>query len=334
MNLNQGPRRQPTCLLIAPLSFYTFHRVVADGLSSAGYCVSVLNDEFPANTFGKILGKIALPLLRRLTLDALRRRLDQCDRFDLVLIIKGRGLGADALAYLRSRAARVVGYNFDSFRFNPSPLDWHRLTDRYATFDITDAKAHGIPLVHLFSATECDPQLERSFDISIIQKLHSDRLRFARQVLNALPPNAQSFIYLFESSRIHAVLGYIRNPILYSKMWPYIHFQALSYSTAMEVLGRSKVTFDYAHPSQSGITIRCFEAQSLGVAVLTNNLAAVESGKFEPGAIAHFPRSVGTVQLRRLISQLAECTPSASRRSLDAFLTELLGTNFPKINKT
>ena len=101
------------CLLIAPLSFYSFHRTLAEGLEGRGYEVEILNEEFPANTFGKVLGKLALPMLRRLTLRGIKKRLDSKAPYDLVLIIKGRGLGAESLAYLRTRARRIVGYNFD-----------------------------------------------------------------------------------------------------------------------------------------------------------------------------------------------------------------------------
>lgn len=124
-------------------------------------------------------------VLRRLTLRGIRKRLDALAPYDLVLIVKGRGLGPEALAYLRTRAHRIVGYNFDSFRFNPSPLDWQHLTDRYCTFDIEDAAEWGIPLVHLFSAATTPSARERRYDISIVQRVHSDRLAYADRSLRA-----------------------------------------------------------------------------------------------------------------------------------------------------
>ncbi|MBL8480673.1 MAG: hypothetical protein JNJ60_00635 [Rhodocyclaceae bacterium] len=318
------PATSRRCLLIAPLSFYSFHRTLAAGLERRGYAVDLLNEEYPANSFGKVLGKLALPVLRRLTLRGLQARLGAQAPYDLVLIIKGRGLGPAALAYLRTRARRIVGYNFDSFGFNPSPLDWHHLTDRYASFDIHDAAERGLPLVHLFSAVARPVTDDRCFDLSIIQRVHSDRLAYTDRVLRALPAGQRPFVFLYESSPLTFLLGLLRHPRLYARLWPHISFKPLPYAQAMDALARSRVSFDYAHPKQSGITVRCFEAQSLGVAVLTSNLAAVDSGLFEPGSIAHLPKDAPAEALGKLLAELAGRAPRPRRRSLDDFLDDLL----------
>lgn len=320
----QGQAIPKRCLLIAPLTFYSFHRTLAGGLEQYGYKVDMLNEEFPANSFGKVLGKLGLSLLRQLTLRGLKARLDGRGTYDLILIIKGRGLGPEALTYLRNKARRIVGYNFDSFRFNPSPLDWHHLTDRYTTFDIHDAADYGIPLVHLFSAAQMPPVAYRTYDISIIQRIHTERLAYADLLLRSLPSGTRPFIFLYESSLLTLALGLLRHPRLYARLWPHISFKPLSQEQAMAALAASKVTFDYAMPQQSGITIRCFEAQSLGVAVLTNNLAAVESGYFDSDSIAYLPKLADTATISALVTDLARRSHSSRRRSLDDFLNDLL----------
>lgn len=320
----QHPTTLKRCLLITPLTFYSFHRTLAAGLERRGYAVEILNDEFPANTLGKVLGKLALPLLRRLTLRGLRARLEAQGSYDLVLIIKGRGLGPSALAYLRTKSRRIVGYNFDSFGFNPSPLDWHQLTERYATFDIRDAAERGIPLVHLFSAAAPPESNERPYDISIIQRVHSERLVYTDVLLRSLPPGTRSFIFLYENSALTFAIGMLRRPRLYARLWPHISFKPLPYAQAMHILGRSRVTFDYAHPKQSGVTIRCFEAQSLGVAVMTNNHYAVNSGFFAPGSIAYLPTNADCAAAGALVMNLWRQRPEPRRRSLDEFLDDLL----------
>lgn len=320
---------QKRCLLIMPLSFYSFHKTISEGLVKRGFAVDVLNDEFPANSFGKALGKFALPLLRRLTLRGIKSRLEDRGHYDLVLIIKGRGLGPAALAYLRTRTHRIVGYNFDSFRFNPSPLDWYHLADRYATFDIRDAENMNIPLVHLFSAATVPFREERSYDVSIIQRVHSDRLMYADLFIQALPADASSFIFLYESSLLTFVLGFLSQPRLYVRLWPYIVFKPLSYEEAMDALSRSRITFDYAHPKQSGITIRCFEAQSLGVAVLTNNPLVVDNGHFSLGSTAYFSKNDRAGCLEQQIAALLLCAPEPCGRSLDDFINDLLADATP-----
>lgn len=320
----QAPMALKRCLLIAPLTFYSFHQTLAQGLERRGYVVKMLNEEFPANTFGKVLGKLALPILRRLTLKGLKAQLDAREPFDLVLIIKGRGLGPDALGYLRGKARRIVGYNFDSFRFNPSPREWRHLTDRYATFDIRDSVEFGLPLVHLFSDATTPPASNRLYDVSIVQRVHSDRLAYADLLLRALPKGSRPFVFLYESNPLTFALGLLRHPWLYARLWPHISFNPLPYAEAMAAIAGSRVTIDYAHPRQTGITIRCFEAQSLGVAVLTSNFEAVECGVFDPGSIAYLPRDADPANVTALLADLSRKQPKPRRRSLDDFLDDLL----------
>ena len=46
-----------TCLLIAPLSFYSYSEYIKDELTRVGYDVTISNDEYPANTIGENNGK-------------------------------------------------------------------------------------------------------------------------------------------------------------------------------------------------------------------------------------------------------------------------------------
>ena len=56
-----------TCLLIAPLSFYSYSEYIKTELTRLGYKVTLSNDEYPANTIGKIMGKLKLPMLLWIT---------------------------------------------------------------------------------------------------------------------------------------------------------------------------------------------------------------------------------------------------------------------------
>ena len=315
-----------SCLLITPLTFYAFHQPIRAELEARGFKVDLLNEEFPANRFGKLLGKLALPLLRVLTLRGLKARIN--GRYDLVVILKGRGLGPAALKFLRGRAGRITGYNFDSFAFSPSPLDWHFLTDRYATFDPADAMTHHLPLVPLFSAAPPRSTLP-THDLSVIQRLHSDRLAYLDRVLTALP-GVSSQVYLYEPNPAMLLLRWLKNPRLMARQAKNIHRRPLPYPAAMAFLGRGRVTLDYAHPRQSGITVRCFEAQAMGVAILTNNAAVAASGHFAAGSVALLGLGDDTADLPERFALLMQNTSPSRIRQVRQFVTEMLGVSVPQ----
>lgn len=315
---------KPRCLLIAPLSFYAFHKDLGGALERAGYTVSMLNEEYPANTLGKIMGKLALDRLRRSTLAELKRQLPDMGYFDLVVIIKGRGLGPEALKLLRNSADRIVGYNFDSFRFNPSPKDWLDLCDRYATFDIADAKETGLPLVHLFSAATRAPEDVRDTDLSVVMKIHSDRLAYVDRVLASLPKGRRPFVFLYAPNWFEVVKQALRAPGPAWRLRRHISFTPLSYADAMTAIARSRATLDYAHPLQSGITVRCYEAQSLKVAVVTNNPYVARAEVFTKGSVATFGLDDDTARLGPILDDLTAVNITPTHRDTDAFLADLL----------
>jgi len=314
------------CLLILPLSFYSFGQVIKKELERKGYEVQLENDEYPRSMLGKVLGKLnALSLLRRLTLKAYIERYQHSIRFDLVLIIKGRGVGRAAIEFLRGRSERIVAYNFDSFLFNPSPLDWLASVDRYCTFDIADAKAHDLPLVHLFSAIPVQAgSTRRQYDVSALMKNHSQRLQFTDQVLASLP-GTKNYIYIFEPNVISFAFNFLKSPLLYLKYWQHIHFKPLPYGDFLAALKDSELTIDYAHPTQTGITIRCFEALSLGVRIITNNAHVGQTRLFDRAAVTHFKLGQDGSTVIKHIEQMLAVAPAPHLRSPQQFMDDLLG---------
>lgn len=313
-----------SCLLILPRTFYSFGQIISKELTRQGYAVTIENDEHPDNALGKILGKLRLfRPLRWLTLRVFRQRY-ATQHFDLVLIIKGRGVGRALLAWLRTRCDRLVAYNFDSFLFNPSPLDWYDLVDRYCTFDIRDANEHGIPLVHLFSALPPDAPVERKeYQVSVLMKNHSQRLAYTDAALALLAAPA-TYVYIYEPNVFSFAWNLLRNPRLYLKYWPSIHFKPLPYRDFLQALSKSELTIDFAHPTQTGITIRCFEALSLGVRILTNNPHVGAHPLFQQGAATHFALGQDAAATRRQLAA-AQAGPAIRHlRDSAQFLAELL----------
>jgi hypothetical protein len=226
--------------------------------------------------------------------------------------------------FLKSIGDRVIAYNFDSFRFNPSPLDWLGQVDRYCTFDIEDARRHGLPLVHLFtSVSETNGASDDRYDLSVLMKNHSQRLAYTDEVLSAVPERSR-FIYIFEPNIFSFALGLAKNPLLYLKYKKFIHFKPLPYDAFLKVLSASKVTVDYAHPEQTGITIRCFEARSLGVSLVTNNPHVLGHTSFDAESVVHFPIGGDHMRLQAEIGRLLEAPRTKAYRSVKVFMSELL----------
>lgn len=317
------------CLLIAPLAFYAYHDTLSDALRARMYHVDLVNEDYPFNVIGKIIGKVgsmlsALSLIRWLTLRAFRKRLDVENRYDLVIIIRGRGMSRELLKYLRTKADRIIGYNFDSFRINPSPLDWRDLTDKFATFDIDEAKQYNAPLVHLFSGAMPDMVgLAPEYDLSVIMRLHSSRLAYLEEVLDAVP-DAKTFVFLYEPAYVTFLFGFLRKPRLYFKFRSLISLTPMPYREALTRMAKSRVTLDFAHPMQSGVTFRCFEARSLGVRILSNNPHILDGELFATRGVGLHKLGGDKTVLQATFARLRDTPAIAQHRDTQDFLDDLL----------
>ncbi|WP_404712370.1 hypothetical protein [Sphingomonas sp. MMS24-J13] len=314
-----------SCLLVLPKSFYSFTRVFSDALAECGYAVTLANDEYPENPFGKVLAKLDLPMARWWTRRTISRRFLAGRRWDLVMIIKGRGITPRLVAEMKHHAGRVVGYQFDSLDYDRALRRWTGAVDRMTTFDYRDAAAEGWPVAELFSTQPSPeaPVLQRH-RVSAILRNHSRRLAYVDAVLRAIGEEG-SFVYIYEKSRLSFVLNALRTPGLYWRRRNWIHFRPLPYDRYIAALAGSDFTIDYAHPKQSGATMRAFEALAMGVKLISNNGDMRCSRFFGSENCVIQPEEGDAGVLRAEVMALAGARPLMHRRSPVDLVLEIVG---------
>lgn len=313
------------CLLILPTSFYFFVRVFSEALAQLGYAVTIANEEYPDNAFGKVIGKLSPPLARRLTRRVFARRFLSGRRWDLIVIIKGRGIGPALVGDMRRTGARIVGYHFDGLNYDRGTRAWGPAVDRVSTFDYRDAHAEGWPVAELFSTLPPpDPLPPIRHRLSAILRNHSHRLAYVDEVFAALG-SERGFVYIFEKNLLTAAQNALRSPRLYWRWRRDIHFKPLPYDRYIAALGESDFTIDYAHPKQSGVTMRSFEALAMGVKLITNNHCIARSPHFGPGNAIVFPPGGDTAELREQVDSLGGTRPSTHQRTPLELAREVVG---------
>lgn len=316
-----------SCLLIMPTSFYSFARTIGGALQELGYTVTEANEEYPENALGKLMAKLDLPIARRITREVFRKRFLANRHYDLVVIIKGRGIGPRLVADLKRHATRVVGYHFDALAYDRPTERWAQGVDRVSTFDYRDAAAKGWPVVELFSAEQPPKMLEPiTIPFSAIMRNHSDRLAYLDRVARALgPPPGGMFVYIFEQDVRSLTINFLRQPLLYWRWRKHIHRTPLPYADYRRVLATSDFTIDYAHPKQTGLTMRSFEALASGTKLITNNPSIRQSPHFSDLNAVVFDRTTEPAVVREQIAARTGRRPPARWRSATDCLLEIIG---------
>ena len=313
-----------TCLLIAPLSFYSYSEYLKSELTRVGYEVTISNDEYPANTIGKIMGKLKIPLLLWLTKPKLINNFLKEKSYDVTIIIKGRGMSTSLIKEIKKVCPIIIGYTYDSFKFHPHPKKWFKDLDAFFTFDYRDAEHNNLEIVELFSSfpDSTGPKNE-IYDISGILRNHSKRLQFVDKVLSALP-DSEKYIYIWEKNFVSFIQNFFKSPRLYFKYRKFIYFKPLSYEKYFEILKNSNSVIDFAHPYQSGNTIRCYEARSCGTKIITNNPFVFRDKNFNSENTILLE---GKNEIPTMLKKYHEIKNSSSRkynRSINNFVNDLL----------
>ncbi|WP_310557799.1 hypothetical protein [Flavobacterium sp.] len=274
-----------TCLLIIPKHFYSFKDQFTQQLQKRGYSVTIANDEYPEGRLGLLLGKLKFPMMKDFTLKKYEKDFLSDANYDLTIIFKGRGISLPLIEHLKKISKRIVAYNWDSFKFNSNPLSWMNEIDKYCTFDIQDSIKYNIPLVELFTVMEdSSTPIEKkiSFKFSAVFRNHSNRLKYLDRVIKNFEINKNDiYIYIFEQNIFFKIINFINSPILYMKYRKYIYGSALKYDAYIEAISTSIYTLDYAHPKQTGLTMRCFDALNMQTKIITNNLYIQSSPTFK-----------------------------------------------------
>lgn len=311
------------CLLIIPNQFYSFHKLIKQGLEAKGYTVTTANDEYPATAIGKIIGKLQLPLVFSKTYDHIVNQVLKDEHFDLTLIVKGRGVSNRLLDRLKLQSDNIVGYNWDSFKYNKGPLKWYKNVSRYYTFDFEDAAKYSIPVLELFSSLppSQEPKVVK-YTFSALFRNHSKRLRYLDKVLSSIK-DPSAFTYIYEQNILTFGVNFIKNPALYLRYWKDIHFKPLPYAQYLDALRSSEYTIDYAHTDQSGITMRCYESISMQTKIITNNPLIKKSHYFNDANSIVFELEDAPSSLLENFTMNKEKPFEASYRGLSDFINEI-----------
>ena len=312
------------CLLIFPQSFYSFSNYIKNHLTSIGYDVETINDEFPDNTLGKIMGTLQMSIHTSISEKVITEKYVNGKTYDLILIFKGRGMSKSLIENFKLISPKVIAYNFDSFSYFKNAKSWYKSVNSYYTFDYKDAKDFYLPIIELFSSLPLSTnKKEIKYSVSAIVRNHSNRIKFIDNVLVGLNEKS-TFVYIYEKNIFSFVVNFFKNPVLYIKYRKMIHFKTLSYDEYINVLNQSDFTIDYAHPKQTGITIRCFEASSCRTKTITNNAFVLNNSNFNSTNTIVFNQHTNMDDFRNNYKRIKNILPKLYNRSIGDFMTELL----------
>jgi hypothetical protein len=319
-----NPENKKRCLLITQKRFHSLDKFLKDALIAKGFEVVVANDEYPESLLGRIMGKMQFPLIFSNTYDYFVEHYLTGEKYDLAIIIKGRGVSEKLVKKMRESIPRIIGYNWDTFDYNPSALKWYKCVDKFYTFDYVDADKYSLPCLELYSALPANTETKTiKYELSAIGRNYPDRLRYMHKVLTILKPS-NVYIYLYENNIFELIINFFRNPALYIKYRKHISLKSLTHSEYQNIIRSSEFTIDYANQGQTGITMRCFESIKLKTRIITNNKYLKRSSYFNNTNSVIFNYSDSAEELMVACADCSSQPFKSKTRDINNFVDDLI----------
>jgi hypothetical protein len=238
-------------------------------------------DEFPSN---KILAKIAL----RYSPLPIRQRAARQYHDTITNQIIGSGathvlfgtiemFPRECIRRLRDHGIIMCRYAWDSVANKPFAKTLDPFLRAVASFDPSDCEREGYKYIPLYSAATV-PEITGEPDIDFLYcaTFHSNRPQVVATLLKASSnKHWRVRLMLFFHSKELWYSRFLFKPWMW-KMGRLITTQPYTLDEIAEATARSRVVIDIHHHGQSGLTMRTFEALSLGAIVLTTNAVALE----------------------------------------------------------
>lgn len=247
------------------------------------------------------------------------------EQFDIFLVIKGDGLTAEHIQYIRLRnpQMRLVLYEWDSL----NNFDYRCLIplfDKVMTFDFKDAEELGIGYLSLFYTEDINPVpvVKEDIDILMIGTFLPERYNAMRRIKSIADNNGLKMMsHLFVAPSFFAKQQILGRNKLGAKNKDLKIF-SISRPKLIEYYRRSKVILDVSHPNQTGMSMRVLECYGMNKKLITSNPAiGYDENVCE---IMRLPQEFSPEQLVEFIQKPVMTYANRNKLSIGNWINKLL----------
>lgn len=270
-------------VLLIGINFYSYIDEIRAAMNRLGYEVDyhpIEDISFWAKTEKRFSNASYTARLNRYHARVVRQAADH--RYDIVLFIQVHQFSFENLANLKKSqpTARFSLYNWDSISthdYRPYMAHFNRV----ATFDPQDAKAFGVDYLPLFAVPayfNARKDLPADFDIYFVGTIGTMH-RF----------NALKRLYDFCNAHGIATKFHLKcNAGGRVMLWrnrahmPGVTDKSLTFDDIIDLIERSRASFDFANHKQTGYTMRFIENMCAGRKIITENARVLDEPFYRP----------------------------------------------------
>lgn len=258
--------------------FFIYDRAIAEELRKRGYKVLFRKfvrqagfwDRRLCKRYGITSRQYAADRCQASILSELTKKRQQVD---VVLVTSGQAMTEDTLKQLHQMfpQAKFIWNLWDSIRQNDQFELLQKYFDILISFDKIEAEQYGFLYSPDFYIKEVTAQ-QKKYDYCFVATYTEYRNSVLQDMLSRVGAK-HNFIYLKETpnNRVIPTLRRICSKEVKRLAEKNIYYKVLGYDTMLEIFAQSRCIIDIAHPGQTGLSMRPFEAMAVKSKLLTTN---------------------------------------------------------------
>ena len=199
---------------------------------------------------------------------------------DVVFLLSGQEILNDFLEQLKSLypKARFIWYLWDNTSAVAEFESAKQYFDTVISFDIKESEEKGLVYSPLFYSKE--KKTEKIYDLCFIGSAHSNRINIVDSIVRTkLFKNTFIHIYATKIDYVKLLFKNVR------KLFKYVRLSKISLTESMDRMAKSKYVLDISFPSQTGLSMRTFEALGCHSKLITTNSNIVDYDFYSPDNI-------------------------------------------------
>ena len=266
-------------------SFFDYDAVIKSKLIERGYDVidfsivpKLSNWELLVNTLSK--NKVKQHKVKKCQQNIIDQIKKMNKTIDVVFLLSGQEILNDFLEQLKSLypKAKFVWYLWDNTSAMAGFENAKHYFDTVISFDIKESEEKGLVYSPLFYSAE--KKTEKIYDLCFIGSLHSNRIDIVDSIVRTkLFKKAFIHIYATKKSYVKYLFKNMR------KLLKYVRLGKISLTGSVNIMAKSKYVLDITFPSQTGLSMRTFEALGCHSKLITTNSNIVNYDFYSPDNI-------------------------------------------------
>lgn len=259
-------------IVLLSMSFFGYEEIIRTKIEELGNKCQLVKSEPRFSMFDSLCKKFDKNRYVSKTLFYIHNVVKEIHECDELIIIFSPNLSQEAIAVFRKKFPKVnvTYYIWDSVNNFPNVLKIAKGCDRVLSFDRNDCMKYGFEFLPLFYSDNTKLECKKEFDYSMIFSIYPSKVKNYEMLRKAIPKSKIGYTHIYVPSKMfyYYQLFY---PVFRAVKHSDVKSYALPKETVYDTFRKSLVTIDCPLESQSGLTMRTFEALSMGIKLVTTN---------------------------------------------------------------